>query len=439
MVALAGLLGLTSWVVASVSTWLVPVYVTAMVFIFVPPRAQTLEGSRGVAAPGEPASAEGPTRGAPRPSRRADPPADGPPEASAPGTGPSASGPAAAKARRRSRARKPTKSGSEPAAAASPATWIRVGPGKFVRADLHAQAADAETPPQPDPATGPSPAQAPGEGLSPNDSPEASVPIEEPARADAPIEAGPIEPGPSPAFLAPSEDEAATAPDPQPEPPPATAQEPRADEASEESHPHEPPGSGEIDEDIPADPPDPEPAPEEYGIAPSAFDPDRPAAASECDNREPDPADATAPLDASAEDLAETEIEPAPPTAPEQAWVGDPGLTPAASGPLSAPIEAGLDPDPDGESPRGGVPGNRALRIRLAPRSVRLRIPTPQAGPGASRFARNLRPGRGCVRRVPARPGSGLTPRPRACKRRNPGRPIRISRGFQARSPPSRS
>ena len=39
MVVLAGLLGLTSWVVASVSTWLVPVYVTAMALIFVIPRA----------------------------------------------------------------------------------------------------------------------------------------------------------------------------------------------------------------------------------------------------------------------------------------------------------------------------------------------------------------------------------------------------------------
>ena len=47
MVVLAGLLGLTSWVVASVSTWLVPVYVTAMVFIFVSPRAENPEGIQG--------------------------------------------------------------------------------------------------------------------------------------------------------------------------------------------------------------------------------------------------------------------------------------------------------------------------------------------------------------------------------------------------------
>ena len=39
VMVLAVLMGLTSWVVASVSTWLVPVYVTAMVLIFVVPRA----------------------------------------------------------------------------------------------------------------------------------------------------------------------------------------------------------------------------------------------------------------------------------------------------------------------------------------------------------------------------------------------------------------
>ena len=44
VVVMAVLMGLTSWVVASVSTWLVPVYVTAMVLIFVVPRAHHPEG-----------------------------------------------------------------------------------------------------------------------------------------------------------------------------------------------------------------------------------------------------------------------------------------------------------------------------------------------------------------------------------------------------------
>ena len=191
--------------------------------------------------------------------------------------------------------------------AAAPATWIRVGPGKFVRADLHAQAAEAQAPPQPEPAVEPSQAPTADEGVT-QDSPEAGVPIEEPAQADAPLEAGPFEPGPSPQVPAPS-DEVVAAPDPEPDPPPVTAQEPRADEASGESPPPELPGAGAIDEDILADPPDPEPVPEAYGIAPSAFDPDPPADPTEWDDRDPDPAETTDPLDTGAEDLAETEIE----------------------------------------------------------------------------------------------------------------------------------
>jgi hypothetical protein len=54
MVVLAGLLGLTSWVVASVSTWLVPVYVTAMALIFVMPRAERPPGLGPLDDKGEP-------------------------------------------------------------------------------------------------------------------------------------------------------------------------------------------------------------------------------------------------------------------------------------------------------------------------------------------------------------------------------------------------
>ena len=54
MVVLAGLLGLTSWVIASVSTWLVPVYVTAMALIFVIPRAEHPRGSGPLGDKGEP-------------------------------------------------------------------------------------------------------------------------------------------------------------------------------------------------------------------------------------------------------------------------------------------------------------------------------------------------------------------------------------------------
>lgn len=459
LVALAGLLGLTSWVVASVSTWLVPVYVTAMVFIFVSPRVESPEGSRGAGDTRQPAAGEEPARGARSPSRKVPPPsqaaepsAGGSPEASAEGISPSPPGPAAAKPRRR-RARKPAKPGSEPAVAAPQATWIRVGPGKFVRADLHAQGVEAEAPSQPTSEVEPSQAPTPDEAF-PQDSPEAAVPIEEPAQADAPLEAGPIEPGPSPEVSAPTEEPVAMA-DPVSDPPIDADQEPRADEAREESSPPELSGSNAIDEDIPADPPDPDPVPEEYGIAPSAFDPDPPADPTDWDDRDPDPAGTADPLDPGAEDLADAAIEneaecevgieagPDSPPVPEQVWAGDPGLTPAASGPLSAPAEvspgADLDHELDGESARGGVAGNRSFLGRLAPRPLQARIPGPPAGPGVSRLARNLRPGRHRGRRGLARPWSGANPRPRASTRRSHDRPVRISRGFHARSPPSRS
>jgi hypothetical protein len=54
MVMLTGLLGLTSWVVASVSTWLVPVYVTVMVLIFVTPRPERPRGSSLLGEKGKP-------------------------------------------------------------------------------------------------------------------------------------------------------------------------------------------------------------------------------------------------------------------------------------------------------------------------------------------------------------------------------------------------
>ena len=44
VVALAGLIGLTSWAIATISTWLVPVYVTAIVLIFVIPHSQRAGG-----------------------------------------------------------------------------------------------------------------------------------------------------------------------------------------------------------------------------------------------------------------------------------------------------------------------------------------------------------------------------------------------------------
>ena len=149
IVVLAALMGLTSWVVASISTWLVPVYVTAMGLIFVIPQVQLL----GEPEPaGEPAgvSADRASEAASPASSGADSPGattlegDGSPDASATGAKPSGS-PTPKRRRTRGQGRKPVKPGPEPAITTSPAAWIRIGPGKFVRADSQDQG-DASAP-----------------------------------------------------------------------------------------------------------------------------------------------------------------------------------------------------------------------------------------------------------------------------------------------------
>ena len=150
IVVLAALMGLTSWVVASISTWLVPVYVTAMVLIFVFPQVQHL----GEPEPaGEPAgvSADRASEATSPASSGADSPGatnlgeDGSPEASATGAKPPGS-PTPKRRRTRGQGRKPVKPGPEPAVTpSSPAAWIRIGPGKFVRADSQDQG-DASAP-----------------------------------------------------------------------------------------------------------------------------------------------------------------------------------------------------------------------------------------------------------------------------------------------------
>lgn len=157
IVLLAGLIGLTSWVVASLSTWLVPVYVTALVLIFATPRANHRGDAEASGRGGIPADADANgSAAATADGVGAAGPAEG-------GSSPSSDGAAAASAsavastsrprRSRGRARKPAKPGPEPAAAASPASWIRVGPGKFVRADAPFPAPDG-------PEAGPEPAAA---------------------------------------------------------------------------------------------------------------------------------------------------------------------------------------------------------------------------------------------------------------------------------------
>jgi hypothetical protein len=148
VVGLAGLMGLTSWVVAWVSVWLVPIYLTTMVLIFAVPftlPARRSAGSEGVGGNGDTESRKDRGQGSlgsfspdPPVTLEIDPRAGGAHEGLASAAG--SSGPAAAKPRRpRSRARKPARPVVETVPASTPAAWIRIGPGKFVRADPQGQ------------------------------------------------------------------------------------------------------------------------------------------------------------------------------------------------------------------------------------------------------------------------------------------------------------
>lgn len=153
---LVGLTALTSWVVSSISVWLVPVYVGAMVLIFAVPRTNRPEPSRkdepGEPSPSEdppaPASVEGKTAATvepPTPAVEAEAP-DEPPKPKP--------------RKRRVRARKTAKKGANApdAAASGRVTWVRVGPGKFVRSVV--PIAEFVGPPAPDSISDPEP-QAP--------------------------------------------------------------------------------------------------------------------------------------------------------------------------------------------------------------------------------------------------------------------------------------
>lgn len=128
---LVGLTAVTSWVVASISVWLVPVYVGAMVLIFAAPRKNPTKPADETEA-GESSSVEDPIAAEPIEMKTdaVDEPATEPPA-------PEASAEAPPKPRkRRVRARKSAKKGADAAEIAAESgrvTWVRVGPGKFVR------------------------------------------------------------------------------------------------------------------------------------------------------------------------------------------------------------------------------------------------------------------------------------------------------------------
>lgn len=164
------LISLTAWVIASVSIWLVPVYLALMILIFAVPR-----GGRSSELPSRQVSQSGQVDCA---APDHDIPADqndgvdqypvaavelgpeiGEPTAASRGRGLDDVSSDTVKPRRtRVRARKSARTGGEPTADSGSVTWIRVGPGKFVRADASSQAVESVPADEPtavnEPATG---------------------------------------------------------------------------------------------------------------------------------------------------------------------------------------------------------------------------------------------------------------------------------------------
>ncbi len=249
---LVTLMGLTTWAVASVSIWLVPAYLSLMILIFAAPgagraKSPATEPTAGssdadVAPSGQEMGADrademGPTHPVTEPSpdiltgeaaesstTRLDP-----------------AGPAIARPKRsRARSRKAAKATAEPAPDSSAVTWIRVGPGQFVRADASIQGPSQATADEIAPGAIPATEEPPSVTPAPELVPDANSMI----------------------------DGLTTVPSATP---PMTTLEVSADPI-----PHDPPESspdGErMDPSTGENPP--EPATEEYGIAPSAFGPE---------------------------------------------------------------------------------------------------------------------------------------------------------------------
>ncbi len=439
IVVLAALMGLTSWVVASISTWLVPVYVTAMVLIFVIPQVQHL-GEPGPA--GEPAgvSADRASEATSPASSGADSPGattlgvDGSPEASAAGAKPPGS--TTPKRRRtRGQGRKPVKPGPEPAVTTSPAAWIRIGPGKFVRADsqdqgyasapvphapLEAAEASIEANSSPPDLVDHAPLEAAEASIEATSSPpnlvEETNPNAVSTAVDVPNRADLDESGPSPEHETPSEEPAAIA-DPEPgssvvalvlkadvgrqesdstaapatividEDSPADL----IDVGRQESDSTAAPATIAIDEDSPADPIVAEPVTEVYGIAPAAFGPSLLEASLEKEDHE----------------QGWTDL-------PDSTWTG-----------TKTPVKA------------GNGNGNRCNWMRLKLQSGVQTVSGCLPRLEMSRRLQNVRSGE--RRQGFAEPGRAANCPARVMVRRNFGRSSRAHRNYQPRSPPARS
>jgi hypothetical protein len=164
---LAAVMGWTTWVVGSVSIWCVPAYLVLMVIILVTPRAgqalvkgtkptSRLTGSERTRA-GHWARADlisvvghhHPTVAPEAGSELAAEPDDAVRYCS------NSAGSDAPKPRRvRVRGRKLARTGAEPVASSIPIAWVRVGPGKFIRADANVPMVDPVHSDRPNDSTG---------------------------------------------------------------------------------------------------------------------------------------------------------------------------------------------------------------------------------------------------------------------------------------------
>ena len=268
---LAGLLGVTACAVASVSAWLVPVYLLLVTVILTAPRGSRASspaaGSRAgflgtrIAEHGQSAGegrADGTGPAEPGPDARQDPDLAAGESDDAESSHLRLDPAAAAIARpRRSKAR--TRKAARPAAELAPefapVTWVRVGPGKYVRSDAIIQG-------QP-PAEAPAPAEAVASDADPATDPP------EPATA-APTDVDPATPAvdADDAAALTSEEPATTAFRRRMQ---ETAIPPTLESEAPEGHP-----TSEAPEPAPTVPEftaDASPTAEEHGIAPSAFGP----------------------------------------------------------------------------------------------------------------------------------------------------------------------
>jgi hypothetical protein len=390
LVVLAALMGLTSWVVASISTWMVPVYVTAMVLIFVIPQVhhqgEQERASEPVGVSADQAS-ETTSLGSLGTNSQGVKPlqVDDLARASAVGTRP----PASITARRqqpRGQGRKAGKTGPEQAVATAPAAWIRIGPGKFVRADSQDQGYASA--PMPHTALGATKASIEVEGSPPDVVKETNLKAVSTA-AHGPNWADFKEPVPSPEHETLSEEPAAVVDSELDSL--VVAPMLKADVACQELGSSATSATTEVDGGLPADSVVTGPVSEVYGIAPSAFGP--------------------SPLEAS---LQEEDH--------EQGWTDLPDSTKTATKTLADARDSN---------------GDKCSWIRLRLRSS---APTVSGYPSQRGMPRlGLQNVRSKGRRRGFRELSGAANyAARANIRRNFGRSSKVHCGYQPRSPPAR-